>query len=65
MRSIKLTSGKKKQLSSALDLIEAHTSAAAEAWPQLTPEQREKLLEHSPVLARFLSLAWRFDTWPR
>jgi len=65
VRSIKLTAGKKKQLFSALDLIEAHTSAAADAWPQLTPEQREKLLEHSPVLARFLSLARRFDTWPR
>ena len=65
MRSLKLTPGRSKQLLTALDTLAPHVDAAAEVWPQLTPEQRDKLLEHSPVLARLLSLARRFDTWPR
>jgi hypothetical protein len=65
VRSIKLTPGKAKQLASALDLIERYTDPVAEVWHSFTDEQREKLLAHSPVLARLVSLAGRFETWPR
>lgn len=62
MKSLKITATKKKSLTSALDLIEAHVAPAAAIWGDLTPEQREGLLAHSPVLARTLSIA-RSITW--
>lgn len=65
MRSLKLTPGRSKQLLAALDALEPHVVSAGEVWSSLTVEQRDALLAHSPVLARFVSLAGRFDTWQR
>lgn len=64
-KSLKLTPGKSKQLLSALDALEPHVTSAAEVWGALTPEQRDALLAHSPVLSRFVDLAGRLDTWQR
>jgi len=54
--SIKLTPGKQKQIVSAIDLLIAHYGETLTAWSELTPEQREQALVHSPQLTRLLGL---------
>lgn len=63
-KSLKLTEASSKKLSDALDVLEPHIASAAEVWELLTPEQHDALISHSPILARFISLAGRF-TWLR
>lgn len=52
--SIKVTPGKAKQLESAVKLIREHYGAVLAVWRELPDEQRRRLLEHSPMLARLL-----------
>lgn len=59
-KSIRLTPGKQKQLLRALDALEEHYHDLAKVWTDLTPEQREQVLAHSPVLARWVELARPF-----
>lgn len=58
-RSLRVTAAKAKKMQATLDELEAHVSAAAESWHALTAAQRDALLQHSPVLARFIHLARR------
>lgn len=57
---LKLNKKRADDLMRALDTIEVHIKVAAEVWSELTDEQRRQLLEHSPVLARFVALAGPF-----
>ncbi len=59
--SIALTPGQSNQLNRALDEIEAHVNKIAPDWRALLPEQRDKLLATSPVLARVVKLARLFE----
>ena len=59
-KTIKLTSGKQKQIRSALGLLCQHYSEILLVWGQLTLRQREEVLAHSPLLAELISL-FRLD----
>lgn len=52
--SIKLTPGNAKQIKSAVTLIRKHYGAVLAVWRELPEPQRQKVLEHSPLLARLL-----------
>lgn len=56
-----LNQGQAKKLQTNLDEIEAHVMKLAADWPALLPDQREKLLAASPVLARVVKLAHLFE----
>ena len=55
-KSIKLTPGKAKQVEEALTLLAAHYGEVIALWPQLTAEQRQGVLAHSPLLAKLAAL---------
>ena len=61
--SLKLPPGEAVAAQAALDRIEAHVLKIAPHWDQLTQAQRDDLLAHSPVLARFIALARQFGDW--
>jgi len=52
-----LTPGKLQQLESAMDAVEEHVGKVAGVWSMATPEQQRAVLERSPILSRFLTLA--------
>ena len=54
--SIRLVSGKQKQLDSAVALIREHYGATLAVWHELTDEQRAEVLAHSPLLAKLVEL---------
>lgn len=60
-KSIKLTPGKRKQFESALANLRVHYGALAEAWPQLTAEQRRAALDASPILAAYVQFFGTFE----
>ena len=55
--SLKLTPGKLGQLESAMDLVEEHVGKVSGVWQMVSLEQRQAVLERSPILSRFLALA--------
>lgn len=59
-KALKLTPANATALGNALDKLAPHVAAAAESWSELTPEQRQALLAHSPILARLIALALPF-----
>lgn len=56
----KPTVAKKNQITTALAALRDHVLPIAEQWSKLTPDQRQLLLEHSPLLADFVRLAAPF-----
>lgn len=54
--TMKLTPGKQKQIDSAIVLLQEHYGAVLAVWGQLTAEQREAALAHSPLLAKLMAL---------
>jgi len=50
----KLSALKKKALQTAFDALTAQYAPVLAKWNQATPEQREKFLEHSPILKAIL-----------
>lgn len=59
--SLRIPKGQEKAAEQALKRVEEHILRVAPHWSKLTPDQRQKLLEHSPVLAAFIELAYRFQ----
>ncbi len=60
--SLKLAPGQTVAAMSALDRVEEHINLVAPYWGALTSDQTQDLINHSPVLARFLALAGRLET---
>lgn len=58
--SLRIPPGQEVATLQALERLEVHVLKIAPHWSALTPEQRQWLLEHSPVLARFVRLAQQF-----
>jgi len=54
VRSIKITAAKAKKLNAAVGLLEEHVANAH--WAELTGQQRQFLLDNSPVLKRLYDL---------
>jgi hypothetical protein len=61
VKSIKINPGQAVLLQNALDTLEPHIIKAAETWAWASPEQREFLVNNSPVLVRFLAMASPFE----
>lgn len=59
-KTMKLTPGKKRQFESALNDLQAHYGSVASVWGQLTPEQRQAVLDGSPVLRSYLAFFGQF-----
>ena len=57
--TIKLTPGKQKQVERAVALLVEHYGAALAVWGELTSEQREAVLAHSPLLDRLWGMLER------
>ena len=55
--SLKLTPGKLKQLESAMDAVEEHVGKVAGVWQMVSEETKQAVLDRSPILSRFLTLA--------
>lgn len=49
-KSIKLTSGKQKQVKRALELLSETYGELLQNWGSLTEEQKQEVLAHSPCL---------------
>lgn len=58
---MRMNAVQKLKLEKMLGDVEEWLAPVAAAWPALTPEQRVAVEAHSPVLARFLSIARQFD----
>ena len=60
-KSIKMTPGKINQFNKALDDLEAHYGDLANVWGQLTPEQRQAVLDNSPILSAYATFFGVFN----
>lgn len=54
-KSIKLTPGKRQQFERNLADLVAHYSDVLASWGLLTDEQKQAVLDHSPVLAAYVA----------
>ena len=53
--SIKMTPGKAKQVSTAVETIRTQYGPLLDMWQTLSEEQRRAVLAHPPLLARLLA----------
>lgn len=60
-KSLKLTPGKRRQFLSALADLQARYGDVASVWAQLTPEQRQAVLDGSPVLRAYADFFRTFE----
>lgn len=56
-KSVKLTAARRNQIVNAITQAEAHYAPLAGAWPEMTQEHREAVLNACPVLSRVLRFA--------
>jgi len=57
----KLKTVEKNAVNAGLVVLEKHVLPIADIFNQLDAQRRQKLLEHSPILARFVELARGFS----
>ena len=53
--SVRVLQKERKVLRAAVDTVVAKYSEIADHWGELTPQQREQVLLHSPLLRRLLN----------
>jgi hypothetical protein len=56
-QSIKIPPGQAKKMSDAVSLLSTFYAPVLKIWSGLTPEQRQVVLEHSPLLVSIVALA--------
>ena len=59
-KTMKLTPGKKRQFETNLADLQAHYGSVASVWGQLTPQQKQAVLEGSPVLRAYMAFFGQF-----
>ena len=48
-------------VNAALDIVEARITALLPAWNDLTPDNKRKVLDNTPLIARVVELAQRLQ----
>jgi len=54
---LKLAPARLKQLELAMTAIEEHVGKLSGVWQEVSPETKRAVMERSPILSRFLTLA--------
>ena len=60
--SAKMTDAVRATLNAAMNKLNDHYGAVMAEWPNATPEQKNKFLEHSPILTGLMEWC---DQWRR
>ncbi len=58
---LRINAGQQRELTQALDRLEAQYAALLAVWPQLPAWQRQRVLAGSPVLRRLVDLGRRLS----